>query len=218
MTVQYEGLLRAIQNVDVEGVAKIFEEAGVVPGGGLTSQNREVVAAALGFASAMERWNYDSCDLMATELIQRTAAAVELYPFLWMVSVAEGMTVGDFGEIPKEIRVALEKNRYSDKIADAINELDSMALLAVINLLSVGEVREVATKFNLPIIWNIYKRHLVPAYLLFAYMGICLSRSAEEERFLERIDDYRVTLGAHDRPTALAKILEMVSRHEDDGK
>ena len=203
--ISYEEIVNAILNNDTTRAVEILEEFDLLKDGTLphfTSTDKELVTTMLSFASAMD-WHDDLANDLAEELIERTAMTVNIFPFLRLVMAAAKIKqIDDFSVIPEEIRTALSKNDYTDKIAYAIEKLDDETFKALIAFIMTSEVKRTCVKFNLPIIRHIYAKETIPADLMLAYMGLCPRQTIDE--FCRKFHDAAlVALGGPDLLDAL---------------
>lgn len=140
----------------------------------LAPESKKLALTMLGAASAMSYHGalYNS---LAEELIERTAATVELFRFISYVIIAAEIKTDKFGidTIPEEIRTALHEGICTDEIANAIEKLDKSTFAAMLAYIMTDEVKRLSVEFNLPIIRYIYTEETIPQDLLFAYMGLC---------------------------------------------
>ena len=140
----------------------------------LTPGSKKLALTMLGAASAMSYRGalYNS---LAEELIERTAATVELFRFISYVIIAAEIKTDKFGidTIPEEIRKALREGICTDEIANAIEKLDKSTFAAMLVYIMTDEVKCLSVEFNLPIIRYIYTEETISQDLLFAYMGLC---------------------------------------------
>lgn len=191
----------AILNNDTTRTAEMLEEFNLTkndtPHPYFTSDDKALAATMLSFASAMSY--RDALDgALAEELIERTAMTVNIFPFAQLVVAAAEIETDDFDVIPEEIRAALRKNDCTDKIAHAIEELDSDVFAALLAFLITGEIERVHVKFNLPIMRYIHAEETIPVDLMFTYMALCPRKTIDE--YLGDLND---TLGALDALTML---------------
>lgn len=177
-----------------------------------TSADKDLVTTMLSFASAMlYRGNLD--DSLAEELVERTAMTVNIFPFLKLVMTTAGIEqIDDPSVIPEEIRVALSREDYTDKIARTIEELDDETFGALIAFIMTDKVEQLHVKFNLPIMRHIYAEGTIPTDLMFAYMGLCPRQTVDEP--LGNFRDAVGVLGG----LGLLDILFGVAHGDDDGK
>ena len=174
-------VMDAILNNDTTRAAEMLEGFGLTKDGShlkFTFVDRALVLTMLGFASVMSYHDKLNSDL-AKELIERTAMTVNIFPFARLVIATAGIETDDFNIIPEEIRIALLKDNYTDKVTHAIEKLDDDAFAALLVLLTT-EFEQVDAKINLPIIRRIYAKKTIPENLILAYMGLCARQTVEE--------------------------------------
>ena len=133
----------------------------------------------LSFASVMD-YRDELSDDLAKELVERTAMTVDIFPFVRLVAATMKIEVNDFDVIPKKIRSALKESKYTDRVAREIEEMSDEAFDALLAFIMSDEVTTTHVKLNLPIIRRIYGEELIPADLMFAYMGLSLRDTIDE--------------------------------------
>ena len=183
MKLESKEVMNAILNNDTGRAAEMLEGFDLLKDGTpphFTSAGKRLVSTMLGAAS-VAAWHENLDEDLAHELIERTAMTVNIFQFLQLVmAAAEIKQIDDFSVIPEEIRTALSKNDYTDKIAYAIEKLDDEAFEALIAFIMTGEIERTHVKFNLPIMRHIYAEETIPADLMFAYMGLCPRQTIDE--------------------------------------
>ena len=218
MELEPKEVMNAILNNDTGRAAEMLEEFDLLKDGTppphFTSADKNLVADMLGAAS-VAAWHKDLNEDLAHELIERTAMTVNIFPFLQLVmAAAEIKQIDDFSVIPEEIRTALSKNDYTDKIAYAIEKLDDEAFEALITFIMTDEIERTHVKFNLPIMRHIYAEETIPADLMFAYMGLC-PRQTIDQHFSGLHDD---DLGALGGLGLFCALLDGMHDDDDDDK
>lgn len=174
----------AILGNDTDRVAEILEEFELLKDGtppSFTSGDKDLVSEMLNFAS-IAAWHEKLSEELAEELIERTAMTVDIFSFLRLVVAGAEILDGGFDDIPQNIRKALCRNDYTDKIARAIDNLDDKTFRTLLAYLGTGAIEIIHVKFNLPIIRRIYNDKTIPADLMFAFMSSNL-RDTIDERF-----------------------------------
>ena len=182
MKLMYDEIADAIVSNQTKKVTEILDSLdlrkdGIPPC--LTNASKEVSTTMLSFAS-VSAWQEALDDELAEELIERTAMAVNIFPFLRLVATAADVGPVNFNAIPKSLKRALRENDYSDKIARLIEDLDNITFETLITYILSGKIERTHVKFNLPIIRNIYFNELIPTHLLFAFMGLCPRETVDD--------------------------------------
>lgn len=189
MELSREKVMNAILNNKTTEAVEMLEEFHLTEDGTpphFTSGGKALVKDMLGFASVVAfRGGLD--DSLAEALVERTAMTVDIFSFLRLATAAAEIKVDEFNTIPEALNIipekvsdALRKNRYTDKIARAIEEMSEDAFKAFLAFMMSGEVKTSHVKFDLPIIRYIYRNEIIPMDLMFAFMGLCLRDAIDE--------------------------------------
>lgn len=183
MELSREKVANAVLENKTTEVAKMLEGFGLKKGNNppvLTSGSKDLAISVLGLASAMD---YDDKlnHVFADELIGRTAMAVDIFRFLHLVVAAMEIKADSFDVIPKKIRTAIRKCKYTSEAAAEIEAMSDEAFNALIVFMLSEDIERVHIRFNCAIIRRIYKDEIIPADLIFAFMGLSL-RDAVDER------------------------------------
>ena len=213
MKLSNEEVMNAILNNDTARAAEMLEGFDLTKDGTpphFTSADKDLVSTMLSFASAMS-YRDDLDSGLAEELIERTAMTVNIFPFVRLVAATAEIETDNFDVIPEEIRTALYKNDYTDKIAYAVEKLDDDAFAALLAFLLTGEIERTHVKFNLPIMRHIHAKETIPEDLMLAYMGLC-PRETIDEHFGGLHD----ALGALGGLTLLDALIGGMHDHDDD--
>lgn len=200
----------AILSNNTARVAEMLEGFGFAKDGTLpifTSVGKDLMSTILGFASAMS-YHDDLDGGLAEELIERTAMTVDIFSFTRLVIAAAEIDANNYDVIPEEVRTALLKNDYTDKIAYVIEKMNDEAFAAMLSFMT-GEIKNANVKFSLPIMRHIHAEETIPEDLMLAYMGLC-PRETIDEHFG----------GLHDALGALGGLTlldVLIGRMHDDG-
>ena len=219
MKIWKEELMNVILNNDTTSAAEILEAFNITKDGipyPFTCADKDVVSTMLGLASGMSYRNDLDGDL-AEELIEHTAMTVDTFSFVRLVVVASKIKTDDFSAIPEEIRTALLRSDYTDKIAYEIEKLDDDAFAALLAFLLTGKVEGMHAKFNLPIIRRIHAEETIPEDLMLAYMGLC-SRETIDKRQHGILRDTLSVLGGLTLLDALTSVMHDHDNNDEEGK
>lgn len=172
--IDVEEFTKAILAGDNERVIQVLDEFGLTKDGIGVLFNLETRALAketLTF-TALKARRGDLADDFARQLIERTAGAVEVFPFLRLVVAYDGCSKSN-EEVPKELAAALASDWFDQEMADAIIDLDKETFRALIAY-TMGDLDKLCVGYSYPLILCAYMHKIIPAELLFAFLAGCL--------------------------------------------
>lgn len=174
--IDVEEFTKAILDGDNERVIQVLDEFGLTKSRGvlLGSETRELVRDTLTFAALKARRG-DLADDFARQLIECTAGAVEIFPFLRLMVASDGRAKSD-RQVPKKLATALAGDRFDQKMADVIVGLDKETFRAVVAYI-VDDLDGLFAGYAYPLILYTYVHKIIPAELLFAFLAGCLRES-----------------------------------------
>lgn len=174
--IDVEEFTKAILDGDNEQVIQVLEEFDLAKGEGILPgpETRRLAVITLTFAALKARRG-DLADDFARQLIERTADLIEIFPFLKLVTTGDGCAKSD-RQVPKKLATALAGNRFDQKMADAIADLDKETFRAVVAYV-VEDLDNLCVGYSHPLIVCAYVHRIIPVDLLFAFLAGCLRES-----------------------------------------
>ena len=186
-------IVEAILKNDVDFIAKTLEEAGFTADGKFPHcfklSTKKILTKILSTASAHESSGIFDMDL-ANEIITRTAAMVDIFEFLNLVTISAMARGLDTNIIPEEIRDAVGSGDFDPEIADKIEEMNYDEFEALLAYFNTGKINGYHIGYNLPIIRRIYEEDIIYTDEVFSYMACTLRETIEEQRLFNGYSGY----------------------------
>ena len=181
-TVEKKEICDAIYGDDSAFIVEMLEECGFVKEGTPSHFTDDsymfayVVLTAAAAAEAEDALTEEMAGLIIGYLSGvTTATLLEFVYHSTYYDIAE-----DFGPLPKKLRKAICKNRFSNETAGAIKDLSKEEFIVLLCYLTSSEVKRLDYEFAMPILESVYHHKLISPCLFFAYMAASLKEPDRE--------------------------------------
>ena len=111
---------------------------------------------------------------------ERTLPAINIFDFIYLYLIAQGVEEGDYGLIPEDVKQHLKDDEYAEEIGAIIQEMDNNEIDALLSFI-VEETGAINKSFSYPIIRTIYEHDLISKEQLMLIMGFSLEEPKSSE-------------------------------------